>query len=183
MILNDSMKRIKNEGCGSSSGGCERGPVRCCGRSGPELAHLQRRQVACDLIELVRVECCQTAEMSLSKVSLDGRLAVIAGPKPPSEDCFCSDRVQVLHWRVDEPYSDDGSHLHQRSDEVYVVLEGAIELDVDGVVTTVTTGEAATVGSGVSHAIVAVQGPARGLTIRGPAVNDKVITGQRSSQP
>ena len=126
---------------------------------------------------MLRVDACQTAEMSLTKTSLDGPLAVIAGPNPPADDCFCSDRVQVLHWRFAEPYCDNGSHLHQRSDEVYVVLEGAIDLDVDGVVTTVSAGEAATVGAGISHAMVAVHHPARGLTIRGPAVDDKVVTG------
>ena len=123
---------------------------------------------------------CQTAEMSFSKISLEGRLTVIAGPQPPSDDSFCSDRIQVLHWRVDEPYGDDGTHLHRTSDEVYVVLEGAIDLEIDGSRITVAAGEALTVGAGVSHGVVAVQYPARGLTIRGPAATDKVVTGRRS---
>ncbi|WP_020017184.1 cupin domain-containing protein [Promicromonospora sukumoe] len=114
--------------------------------------------------------------MSFSRISLDGRLTVIAGPQPPSDDGFRSDRIQVLHWRVDEPFSDEGTHLHRTSDEVYVVIEGAIELEVDGSRVTVAAGEAVTVGAGVPHALVAVQYPARGLTIRGPAVDDKVVT-------
>lgn len=118
----------------------------------------------------------QTAPMSFSKISLEGRLTVIAGPRPPSDNGFCSDRLQVLHWRVDEPFGDDGTHLHRTSDEVYVVLEGAIDLEIDGSLITVTAGEAVTVGAGVSHALLAVQHPARGLTIRGPAVDDKVVT-------
>ncbi|MFJ3404166.1 cupin domain-containing protein [Promicromonospora sp. NPDC090134] len=113
--------------------------------------------------------------MSFSKISLEGRLTVIAGPRPPSDDGFCSDRLQVLHWRVDEPFGDDGAHLHRSSDEVYVVLEGAIDVEIDGSLITVAAGEAVTVGAGVSHALVAVQYPARGLTIRGPAVSDKVV--------
>ena len=126
---------------------------------------------------------CQTAEMSFSKISLEGRLTVIAGPQPPSDDGVCSDRLQVLHWRVDEPYGDGGTHLHQTSDEVYVVLEGAIDLEIDGAPITVAAGEAVTVGAGVSHALVAVQHPARGLTIRGPAINDKVVTDPWLDQP
>ncbi|MFI9489107.1 cupin domain-containing protein [Promicromonospora sp. NPDC052451] len=118
--------------------------------------------------------------MSFSRISLDGRLTVIAGPRPPSGDGFCSDRLQVLHWRVDEPYGDDGTHLHRASDEVYVVLEGAIDLEVDGSRVTVEAGEAVTVGAGVPHALVAVRYPARGLTVRGPAVDDKVITDRRA---
>ena len=118
--------------------------------------------------------------MSFSKISLEGRLTVIAGPKPPSDDGFCSDRLQVLHWRVDEPFGDDGTHLHRSSDEVYVVLEGAIDLEIDGSRSTVAAGEAVTVGAGVPHALVSVRYPARGLTIRGPAINDKVVTDGRS---
>lgn len=114
--------------------------------------------------------------MSYSRISLDGRLTVIAGPQPPSDDGFRSDRIQVLHWHVDEPFGDVGTHLHRTSDEVYVVIEGAIELEVDGSRITVPAGEAVTVGAGVPHALVAVQHPARGMTIRGPAVDDKVVT-------
>jgi mannose-6-phosphate isomerase-like protein (cupin superfamily) len=114
--------------------------------------------------------------MSFSRISLEGRLTVIAGPQPPSDDGFRSDRLQVLHWRVDEPFRDDGTHLHRASDEVYVVLEGAIDLEIEGSRITVAAGEAVTVGAGVSHALVAVHHPARGMTIRGPAIDDKVIT-------
>lgn len=102
---------------------------------------------------------CQTAQVSLTKIPLEGRLTVIAGPNPPSDSGFCSDRLQVLHWRVDEPYSNVGTHLHRESDEVYVVLEGAIDLDVNGSLVTVSAGEAIAVGAGVSHALVAVQPP------------------------
>jgi mannose-6-phosphate isomerase-like protein (cupin superfamily) len=118
--------------------------------------------------------------MSYRKISLEGRLTVIAAPQPPSDGGFCSDRLQVLHWRVDEPYGDDGTHLHQASDEVYVVLEGAIDVEIEGSRVTVTAGEAVTVGAGVPHALVAVHHPARGLTIRGPAIDDKVVTDRRS---
>ena len=120
---------------------------------------------------------CNTHWMSWQKVSLAGRLTVVAGPNPPDETCFCSSRVQVLHWQVEAPFSDAGTHLHQDSDEVYVVMEGAVDLDIDRASVTVMAGEAVTVGAGVSHALVAVHHAARGLTIRGPAIDDKVITG------
>lgn len=119
--------------------------------------------------------------MSFSKISLEGRLTVIVGPEPPSAAGFRSDRLQVLHWRVDEPYADDGTHLHRASDEVYVVLEGAIDVEIDGSRITVEAGEAVTVGAGVVHALVGVRHPARGLTIRGPAIGDKVVTDRRPS--
>lgn len=108
------------------------------------------------------------------KVSLGPGLTVVSGPRPPSDDGFRSDRVQVLHWRIDQEYADNGTHLHRDSDEVYVVLEGAIDVVVDGRRLRVAAGEALAVGAGVSHALVAVEHPARGLTVRGPAVDDKV---------
>lgn len=115
--------------------------------------------------------------MSFRRISLDGRLTVIAAPHPPTDDGLPSDRLQVLHWRVDEPFADDVTHLHRDSDEAYVVLEGTVE--VEGVRVVVPAGEAVTVGAGVPHALVAVRHPARGLTIRGPAGDDKVVTGFR----
>ncbi|GGM15074.1 cupin domain-containing protein [Promicromonospora citrea] len=117
--------------------------------------------------------------MSFRRISLDGRLTVIAAPHPPTDDGLPSDRLQVLHWRVDEPFADDVTHFHRDSDEVYVVLEGAVELEVDGVPVVVPAGEAVTVAAGVPHALVAVRRPARGLTVRGPAGDDKVVTGFR----
>lgn len=109
-----------------------------------------------------------------SKISLGGALTVIAGPNPPTQDGFRSSRIQVLHWQVEAPFSDPGPHLHEASDEVYVVLEGSIDVTVEGETIKVGPSEALVVGAGVVHSLVAVQFPATGLSIRGPSIGDKV---------
>lgn len=109
-----------------------------------------------------------------SKISLDGALTVISGPNPPTPDGFRTNRVQVLHWQVDGPFSDPEPHLHEASDEVYVVLEGSIDVTVEDETIRVGPAEALVVGAGVVHSLVAVQHPAKGLSIRGPSIGDKI---------
>ncbi|GAB3917710.1 hypothetical protein GCM10011575_41640 [Microlunatus endophyticus] len=96
----------------------------------------------------------------VSKVSLGEALTVVSGPNPPTSDGFRSTRVQVLHWRVDREFSDPGPHLHESSDEVYVVLEGSIDVQVKNDTILVGPDEALVVGAGVVHSLVAVQHPA-----------------------
>lgn len=118
---------------------------------------------------------CETGRVNgASKISLNGALTVVAGPDPPTPEGFRSTRVQVLHWQVDGPFSDPGPHLHEASDEVYVVLEGSIDVTVEGEKIRVGPAEALVVGAGVVHSLVAVQFPAKGLSIRGPSIGDKV---------
>ena len=118
---------------------------------------------------------------AVSKISLDGALTVIAGPNPPTQEGFRSERVQVLHWQVDAPYGDPEPHLHRASDEVYVVLDGSIDVTVEGETINVGPAEALVVGAGVVHSLVAVHHPARGLSIRGPSIGDKVtVSGNES---
>jgi mannose-6-phosphate isomerase-like protein (cupin superfamily) len=118
-----------------------------------------------------------------SKISLEGALTVVSGPNPPTADGFRSTRVQVLHWQVTDASSDPGPHSHSASDEVYVVLDGPIDVAVDGERIRVGPAEALVVGAGVIHSLIAVQYPARGLTIRGPAIPDKQVESPIRSAP
>lgn len=88
-------------------------------------------------------------------------------------DGFTSSRVQVLHWRVDNDFSDPEPHLHEDSDEVYVVIDGSIDVQLEDGTVRVGPDEALVVGAGVVHSLIAVQHPARGLSIRGPSIGDK----------
>lgn len=112
----------------------------------------------------------------VSKISLSEALTIVAGPNPPTPDGFRSTRVRVLHWRVDHDFSDPGPHLHEASDEVYVVLEGSVDIQVEDATIRVGPDEALVVGAGVVHSLIAVQHPARGLSIRGPSIDDKKLT-------
>lgn len=123
-----------------------------------------------------RCSACQTTAMTrVSKIGLDGALTVVSGRCPPTQDGFRSERVQVLHWQVDEEFHDPAPHYHRDSDEVYVVLDGSIDVVAGGDEIRVGPSEALTVGAGVVHSLVAVQYPARGLTIRGPSIQDKQL--------
>jgi 8-oxo-dGTP pyrophosphatase MutT (NUDIX family)/mannose-6-phosphate isomerase-like protein (cupin superfamily) len=110
---------------------------------------------------------------SIRRASLDQRLTVIAGREPPTPDGLRSNRVQVLHWRVDAPFADATPHLHTSSDEIYVVIAGSIDVEIDGHTHHVLANQSLAVPAGITHALTRVHYPARGLTIRGPAVDDK----------
>lgn len=121
-----------------------------------------------------RSQVCQTAAMTgAAKISLEGALTVVCGRQPTTTDGFRSERLQVLHWQLDENASDPAPHSHQASDEVYIVLSGSIDVVVEEDRIHVGPNEALVVGAGVVHAVVAVQYPARRLTVRGPSIPDK----------
>ena len=102
------------------------------------------------------------------KIALNGGLTAVAEPNPRSDDGFCSDRVRVLHWRVDEPFGDVGTYLHRDSDEVYVVLDGAGTLEVEGTATALTEGMAIFVPAGAEHRFTAYEQLALLVIFNGP---------------
>ncbi|MCG6882491.1 MAG: cupin domain-containing protein [Silicimonas sp.] len=60
-------------------------------------------------------------------------------------------------------------HVHDDADETFVMVEGRIELWIDGVTSFVDAGEAATVPRGAEHTFrVTDDGPARKLVILAP---------------
>ena len=99
---------------------------------------------------------------------------VLSGPNPPDHLGFQSDRIQILWNNSDQSWSDPGQHLHTNSDEVYLVLEGAIVFEVEDERFTIAAGEICLVPAGTFHAIVAVETPIKSLVIRAPASQDKV---------
>ncbi len=105
--------------------------------------------------------------------ALGDGLTVICGPNPPDDNTLRSERLQVLHWRVDTPFTDPVAHRHTSSDEVYIVIDGILTLDIERRDGTVGPDRSCAVPAGVVHAVIAVHPPARGLTIRGPAIPDK----------
>jgi len=60
----------------------------------------------------------------------------------PNDLAFQSDSLQV--WFNDNPsdaWKDPGPHLHTDSDEMFIVLEGALHVAVDGNVVRIAPGE------------------------------------------
>lgn len=65
-------------------------------------------------------------------------------------------------------------HAHEESDEVYMVLEGAITLQIEDESTTVSAGVICFVPVGIFHAVTNVDVPYQGFVIRAPSVQDKI---------
>jgi len=68
-------------------------------------------------------------------------------------------------------------HLHQRSWEYYVVLEGTKTLLIEDQQVTLEPGELLEVPPGVKHTLYGRQAPYRGFTFRVPVLDDKVECG------
>ena len=76
--------------------------------------------------------------------------------------------------RPSEPWSDPGPHFHTDSDEMFVVLDGALLVAVDGEPVRIGAGEFCCFPAGLLHEIVAIETPLRTLMIRAPSIDDKV---------
>ena len=88
---------------------------------------------------------------------------------------FRSESLQV--WYNDrpvEPWADPGPHFHAQSDAMFVVLEGALLVFVNGETVRVGAGEFCCFPAGLLHELTAIETPLRTLIIRTPSVEDKV---------
>ena len=100
--------------------------------------------------------------------------ALLAGRWVPDDLAFRSDALQVWFNDRSEPWSDPGPHFHAESDEMFVVLEGALLVEVDGERVRVGPGEFCCFPAGLPHQISSIEPPIRTLMIRAPSVDDKV---------
>jgi mannose-6-phosphate isomerase-like protein (cupin superfamily) len=100
--------------------------------------------------------------------------ALLAGRSVPDELAFESEALQVWFNDRAEDWTDPGPHLHTRSDEMFVVLDGALLVEVDGEHVRVGPGEFCCFPAGSLHQIVSIEPPIRTFMIRAPSVDDKV---------
>ena len=108
--------------------------------------------------------------------NLSGHWALLSGSQPNSENCFNSKDVQIIYNCADKSWSDANEHFHTNSDEVYIVLEGAMHLNVNGSPVRINKGEYLCVRRGEKHQLISVDVPHTSFVIRGPSVQDKVVT-------
>ncbi|MDB4223202.1 cupin domain-containing protein [Granulosicoccus sp.] len=108
--------------------------------------------------------------------NLSGHWALLSGSQPNSEHCFNSADVQVIYNSAEKSWSDDREHYHTNSDEIYIVLEGAMNLNVAGQSVCVGKGEYLCVERFEKHQLLSVEVPHISFVIRGPSIQDKVIT-------
>lgn len=100
--------------------------------------------------------------------------ALLTGRVPPNELAFQSGALQIWYNNTAKPWQDASLHAHLKSDECFVVLRGALVVEVDGERHTIGPREFCCFPAGVYHAVVAVTTPVETLMIRAPSVDDKV---------
>lgn len=101
--------------------------------------------------------------------------AVLCGQNPPDNFGFKTDRLQIIYNCTSTPWTDEAVHAHSESDEVYIVLEGAMSIEISRHIVSVQAGEFLCVPAGTPHQLVDVTTPTRSFVIRSPSVNDKLI--------
>jgi mannose-6-phosphate isomerase-like protein (cupin superfamily) len=100
---------------------------------------------------------------------------LLAGREPPDGLGFRSDKLQIWYNNISEAWKDDRLHKHLESDECFIVLKGALIVELENNQRVrIEAGEFCCFPVGVYHTVVEVETPAKTLMIRAPSVNDKV---------
>jgi mannose-6-phosphate isomerase-like protein (cupin superfamily) len=105
---------------------------------------------------------------------------LLSGRTPPDDVGFQSERLWVWYHNTDEGWVEPVPHMHQSSDECFIVLRGSLIVEVEGERYTVGPREFCCFPVGVYHRIVEVHPPLESLILRSPLVTDKVY--QRDAQ-
>lgn len=107
---------------------------------------------------------------------LPSHSTLLSGHTPPDEAGFQSNFLQIWYNNTDQTWIDvpEPPHYHEESDEIFLVLKGALHVEVDGKVHRIGPQEFCCFPSGRWHSIVRVEVPAETLMIRAPSVDDKV---------
>jgi len=110
---------------------------------------------------------------------LPSHSTLLSGRVPPDDVGFRSDQLQIWFNNTDQSWVGAGEvpHKHGQSDECFLILEGSIEIQVEGELKRIGAGEFCCFPAGVLHAVVAVNPPIKSLVIRAPSVDDKVYEG------
>jgi mannose-6-phosphate isomerase-like protein (cupin superfamily) len=99
---------------------------------------------------------------------------LLSGHTPPDDIGFQSTRLQIWYNNMNENWQDSAPHMHKESDECFIVLKGALLVEVEGERFTVGAGEFCCFPAGVMHAVVGVHPPLESLMVRAPSVDDKI---------
>lgn len=85
------------------------------------------------------------------------------------------DLFAIGHTACVPPWKDPCVHIHQQSEEFYLLLQGELELYIAGEVVNLQPGELLMVLPQVPHAVVGGQGRIEHFGFRAPALHDKQI--------
>lgn len=100
---------------------------------------------------------------------------VLMGPKVGEGKIQTVDLMLGFN-RNDSPW-DTEMHYHERSKEIYIILKGGLTFKVGDESVHVEANRMLVVEEGVPHDIEDFQLPIEFITIRAPAVDDKVVVG------
>lgn len=98
--------------------------------------------------------------------------ALLAGPLPPSDFAFLSDRLQIIYFNTKEGWTDPLPHAHQESDECFLVLQGTLIFEVEGERVTIGPHEFCAFPQGTYHQTVEVHTPLECFVLRSPSGPD-----------
>ena len=115
-----------------------------------------------------------TREFHHSK--LPNHSTLLSGRLPRDEVGFQSDLLQIWYNNTNKTWveSPEVPHYHKESDEMFIVLQGALHVEVNGQIHRIGPREFCCFPAGQWHAVVRVELPAETLMIRSPSVDDKV---------
>ena len=101
---------------------------------------------------------------------------LLSGHTPRNEMGFRSTALQIWYNNTEQTWvaTPELPHYHQESDEIFIVLHGALHVEVDGAVHRIGPREFCCFPAGQWHSIVRVETPVETLMIRSPSINDKV---------
>ncbi|WP_157751131.1 cupin domain-containing protein [Janthinobacterium svalbardensis] len=101
---------------------------------------------------------------------------LLPGRLPPDDVGLKSSQFQIWYNNTNESWVGDGErlHFHTSSDECFIVLKGAIEVEVEGVRTIIKEREFCFFPVGVFHTVTKVFPPVETLMLHAPSVEDKI---------
>jgi mannose-6-phosphate isomerase-like protein (cupin superfamily) len=101
---------------------------------------------------------------------------LLVGRSPHDGIGFQSHRLQVWYNNSEKSWVGTGEipHMHDDSDEIFIVLQGEIIVEVEGERFPVGAREFCCFPRGLFHSIVEVHPPVETLMIRAPSVDDKI---------
>ena len=110
---------------------------------------------------------------------------LLSGHTPPDALGFQSQNLQIWYNNTDQTWVEtpEPSHYHKESDEIFLVLRGALHVEAEGEIHRVGAHEFCCFPAGQWHAVVRVELPAETLMIRAPSINDKVYLKNESDSP
>jgi mannose-6-phosphate isomerase-like protein (cupin superfamily) len=99
---------------------------------------------------------------------------LLSGRQPPDDVGFWSERLWIWYHHTDHGWSEPIPHMHESSDECFIVLQGSLVVEVERERYTIGPREFCCFPAGMFHRIVEVKTPAETIMLRSPLVTDKV---------